>query len=165
MQSYRSLNKASAKSLSLYLNRGSVVRASKLLHAVINRNGNLPAISEFFNDNNERNFREVGKTLCLVVAAAAVVSLTTGERSSCDFDEQCGVQYETGQQFMNWSSTVECLPKRVYEPKSAQEVLRVLKTHHDRHQKIRPIGQALSPNGIGMSSFFSFFLILQQEKS
>jgi hypothetical protein len=152
MQSYRSLNKASAKSLSLYLNRGLVVKTSKLLHTVINRNGNLPAISEFFNDNNERNFRDAAKKLCLVVAtAAAVVSLTTGERSSCDFDEQCGVQYETGQQFMNWSSTVECLPKRVYEPKSAQEVLRVLKTHHDKHQKIRPIGQALSPNGIGMS--------------
>ena len=53
---------------------------------------------------------------------------------------------------MNWSSTVSCLPERVYEPKSAQEVVRVLKTHHDSKMKIRPIGQALSPNGLGMSN-------------
>ena len=28
----------------------------------------------------------------------------------------------------------------------------MLKTHHDRAKKIRPIGQALSPNGLGMSN-------------
>jgi hypothetical protein len=127
MQSYRILSSASAKSLSLRLNRGSVVKTSKLLHTIINRNciGNLPAISEFLNENNSRNYRDIAKKLCQIVAAVAVVSATIGEQSSCDLDEQCGVQYETGQQFMNWSSTVECLPKRVYEPKSAQEVLRL----------------------------------------
>lgn len=112
----------------------------------------MPAVSELVSDKNEKNWRTIAQKLCLIVGTAVVVSATIGEQSACDFDEQCGVQFETGQHFMNWSSTVECLPKKVYEPKSAQEVLRVLKTHHDKHQKIRPIGQALSPNGIGMSS-------------
>jgi hypothetical protein len=139
MQSYRILSNASAKSLSLRLNRVPDAKTSKLVHTIINRNcnGNLPAISEFLNENNERNYRDIAKKLCQIVAAVAVVSASILEQSLCDFDEQCGVQYETGQQFMNWSSTVECLPKRVYEPKSAQEVLRVLKTHHDKRQKIR----------------------------
>lgn len=92
-----------------------------------------------------------------LLAVASIVGTTTLESreknslTCCDFDEKCGVHYETGQEFTNWSSTVSCVPLRVYEPKSAQEVVRVLKTHHDIRRKIRPIGQALSPNGLGMS--------------
>ena len=91
-------------------------------------------------------------------AVASFVGAVTVEKcdgngpARCDFDEECGVHYETGQHFTNWSSTVNCTPERVYEPKNAQEVVRVLKTHHDSRLKIRPIGQALSPNGLGMSN-------------
>jgi FAD binding domain len=92
-----------------------------------------------------------------LLAVASIVGTSTLESreqnslTRCDFDEDCGVHFETGQEFTNWSSTVSCVPLRVYEPKSAQEVVRVLKTHHDIKRKIRPIGQALSPNGLGMS--------------
>ena len=88
-----------------------------------------------------------------LLAVATIVGTSSLENTTtkCDFDENGGVNYETDQHFTNWSSTVSCAPRRVYEPKSAQEVVRVLKTHHDEHKKIRPIGQALSPNGLGMS--------------
>jgi len=40
----------------------------------------------------------------------------------------------------------------MYEPKSAQEVVRVLQLHHEKRLRVRPVGTALSPNGIGLSS-------------
>lgn len=69
----------------------------------------------------------------------------------CDIDEDCGVQYETTQVLTNWSETHSCSPERVYEPKSAQEVARLLQSFHIRNNRIRPVGTSLSPNGIGQS--------------
>jgi len=83
--------------------------------------------------------------------AAGVAATATASPTHSDFDASCGVEYETGQKFTNWSSTHSCAPARVYEPRSAQEVVRVLAMHHASKQKVRPVGQALSPNGIGMN--------------
>ena len=69
-----------------------------------------------------------------------------------DYDEECGVHYEQGQMLTNWSSTHHASPARMYEPKSAQEVVRVLQLHHASRQRVRPVGTALSPNGIGLST-------------
>lgn len=66
-------------------------------------------------------------------------------------DMATGVEVETNQVVSNWSATHTCEPKIVYEPKSAQEVLRLLQSLHSQDKKARPIGTALSPNGIGMS--------------
>lgn len=98
------------------------------------------------------NWTTLAIRLGLLAIASIVGTVTAVNSSECEFDDECGVNYETEQHFTNWSSTVSCIPNRVYEPKSAQEVVRVLKTHHDSHKKIRPIGQALSPNGLGMSN-------------
>jgi L-galactono-1,4-lactone dehydrogenase len=87
----------------------------------------------------------------LGVALAEIYWRGSEGPSVCDLDVDCGVNFESGQAFTNWSSTHSCHPKRVYEPKSAQEVVRVLKLHHDRKTKLRPVGQALSPNGVGLS--------------
>jgi L-galactono-1,4-lactone dehydrogenase len=74
----------------------------------------------------------------------------TNTTSQCEqVDVSCGVAYENSQSFMNWSSTHECHPARVYSPRSTQEVSRILRLHHDMGKKVRPIGTALSPNGIG----------------
>ena len=45
---------------------------------------------------------------------------SSGFLTKCDFDEECGVHYETEQHLTNWSSTVSCVPSRMYEPKNAQ---------------------------------------------
>ncbi len=63
-----------------------------------------------------------------------------------------GIEYESGQIITNWSNTHQCNPTHLYEPKSSQEVLRLLQyLHRKGWEKARPIGTALSPNGIGMS--------------
>lgn len=67
-----------------------------------------------------------------------------------DYDEQCGVHYETDQKLTNWSNTHSATPLRIYEPKSAQECVRVLQRFNSDKRKIRPVGTALSPNGIGL---------------
>lgn len=72
----------------------------------------------------------------------------------CDVEigKDIGVPYETGQTVTNWSSTHTCNPATIYEPHSAQEVTRLLSKMSQLKMKIRPVGTALSPNGIGMSS-------------
>ena len=69
----------------------------------------------------------------------------------CDVDADNAVSYETGQAISNWSSTHISHPKKLYEPLTELEVVRVLKTFSDKKEKIRPVGTALSPNGIGLS--------------
>jgi L-galactono-1,4-lactone dehydrogenase len=79
----------------------------------------------------------------------------------CDFDANCGVDYESGHTLMNWSSTHQSSPHRIYHPKSPQEVVRVLQWFnqhaynqyglHNKTVKIRPIGTGLSPNGIALT--------------
>jgi len=69
------------------------------------------------------------------------------------------IDYEKDQSIMNWSGNHTCIPPRIYEPKSAQEVLRLLQYTQQYNEqyptqcmKLRPIGTGLSPNGIGMHS-------------
>ena len=90
--------------------------------------------------------------LVSVRCSAAVVLTALSGSSRAEYDEACGVHFESGQRLTNWSSTHEASPRRVYEPRSAQEVVRVLQLHHHTHTKVRPVGTALSPNGIGLSS-------------
>lgn len=67
-------------------------------------------------------------------------------------DPRNGVDYVTEQTFTNWSDTHSCTPFKVYEPKSPQEVLRLLQSFHETKTKVRAVGTCLSPNGIGMSN-------------
>ena len=87
------------------------------------------------------------------LAAAGVVAVATiaTSNSSCESDIN-GVSYEKGNALTNWSETHSCSPARIYEPKSAQEVCRVLENHHSTRTKIRAVGTALSPNGLGMTN-------------
>lgn len=90
-------------------------------------------------------FRRLGA----VVGVAANASLRLAHT---DLDEDCGVHFEQGQVLTNWSSTHTSQPRRVYEPRSAQEVVRVLQQHHRDSGRVRPVGTALSPNGLGLCS-------------
>lgn len=57
---------------------------------------------------------------------------------------------EDHQVIINWSSTHSCTPDYIYYPKTSVEVLSILLKDHSSNLKLRPIGNALSPNGIGM---------------
>lgn len=97
---------------------------------------------------NWRSWVIVGAT----VAALGLISLQDNTVCDIDVTDKSGVSFETGQTLTNWSATHTIHPRRVYEPKSAQEVSRVLESHHATSTKIRPVGTALSPNGIGMGN-------------
>ena len=74
------------------------------------------------------------------------------QEGSANTDNDTGVSIEKDQKLLNWSSTHSCCPDVIYYPKSAQEISRVLSKSSNQRSKIRPVGTALSPNGIGLST-------------
>jgi L-galactono-1,4-lactone dehydrogenase len=106
----------------------------------------------------------------LLVLSALIFStivFNSNNHADCEMDERCGIEYHSHQVYTNWSGTHTCKPLKVYEPKSPQQVLRLLQylelqniplhSHHSSHsdsdfEKARPIGTSLSPNGIAMPS-------------
>jgi len=129
--------------------RGSrqVLRRVALQHG--HRNHSLLRLAVGSNRNNFswQAWYAVGATLL-------AVGLSSEDYTVCEIDsnEKSGVSFETGQVLTNWSATHTSSPRRVYEPKSAQEVSRVLESHHASNIKIRAVGTALSPNGIGLGN-------------
>eukprot|EP00316_Scyphosphaera_apsteinii_P004299 CAMPEP_0119314704 /NCGR_PEP_ID=MMETSP1333-20130426/33735_1 /TAXON_ID=418940 /ORGANISM="Scyphosphaera apsteinii, Strain RCC1455" /LENGTH=512 /DNA_ID=CAMNT_0007319875 /DNA_START=93 /DNA_END=1631 /DNA_ORIENTATION=- len=58
---------------------------------------------------------------------------------------------ETGQEVSNWSSTHSACPALYFQPDSPDEIDRIVQTMHQAKQKLRVVGSALSPNGLGLS--------------
>ena len=50
---------------------------------------------------------------------------------------------------INWSGTHECVAKKLYQPENDAQVQTIVSEAHANREKIRCIGSALSPNGIG----------------
>jgi len=50
----------------------------------------------------------------------------------------------------NWSATHSATAARVYEPRSEEELAQLLAAAHARGERVRAVGTALSPNGIGL---------------
>jgi L-galactono-1,4-lactone dehydrogenase len=84
------------------------------------------------------------------LAAGAVTFLHHRHPLLCEsrIDENCHVSFESQQHLSNWSSTHLADVRRVYEPKTERELERLLRYYQEKKQKIRPVGTALSPNGI-----------------
>lgn len=62
-----------------------------------------------------------------------------------------GPQAEDRDEVVNWSATHACYPQRVVSPESVEELEATVLHHHRSNQRLRVIGSALSPNGIGFS--------------
>eukprot|EP00899_Mesostigma_viride_P000967 jgi/Mesvir1/10871/Mv14212-RA.1 len=61
-----------------------------------------------------------------------------------------GVKYLDDAELTNWSGTHSCKPKRLYEPENVKELETIIRSAHREGAKIRPVGMALSPNGLAM---------------
>jgi len=85
--------------------------------------------------------------------AAIQLSVVFISKSSCDSTSDENFTFQLGQTLTNWSSTHSTNPRRLYEPKSSIEITQILANSAATKSKIRPIGTALSPNGIGMNGF------------
>lgn len=111
--------------------------------------------NQWKNDRNNNNNNSYSDSYNLATGLLALLTLSVSTTiTNCDEQtiDETGVSYETNTTLTNWSATHSCQPKKIYEPKSAQEVARVLEKFHRLNEKVRPIGTALSPNGIGMST-------------
>ena len=52
------------------------------------------------------------------------------------------------EELVNWSGTHSCMVKRMYQPESSEQVEAIVSDAHEKKEKIRCVGSALSPNGI-----------------
>jgi L-galactono-1,4-lactone dehydrogenase len=90
-----------------------------------------------------RGFSKHGLFASSLIGGAIFTSQT-----HCEIDEECKLSFEKSQNLSNWSSTHHCTVSRIYEPKTERELDRLLRHHQLKNLKLRPIGTALSPNGI-----------------
>lgn len=100
-----------------------------------------------------------------VLIGAGVLSLNGFASSECEEDLHTGVEYESHQTVTNWSANHSCNARRLFEPKSIQEVIRLVKFYNDHRMKLRPVGTALSPNGIGLTDSGADLVTLRQMDS
>jgi L-galactono-1,4-lactone dehydrogenase len=85
----------------------------------------------------------------VTIFGVGAATLLRHRSSLCEIrDEECFVDYESSQVLSNWSSTHSINISKIYEPKSERELERLLKYYQAKKKKIRPVGTALSPNGI-----------------
>jgi L-galactono-1,4-lactone dehydrogenase len=83
-----------------------------------------------------------------VLVAAAVVNVQESASSSTYLEEE-----HSQTTLLNWSGThaVQVSNDRYWEPESVAEVEEIVRACHGRGQSVRPLGSALSPNGIAFN--------------
>lgn len=98
----------------------------------------------------------------LYKAAAVVFGIGTGYAIANVTDESLGFfwpnpkrdatarGFSTEASVTNWSATHAVDPKKYYEPHNMEELELLVRDAHAKGQRIRPVGTALSPNGLGM---------------
>ena len=87
-----------------------------------------------------------------VGAAAAVASgatLLATARAEPSLPKE--LQGEPDVEVFNWSMTHSVTAKRYFQPESPEEVQRLLEACDAAGQRVRVVGSAISPNGIGLS--------------
>eukprot|EP00890_Picochlorum_soloecismus_P005470 jgi/Picsp_1/5924/NSC_03281-R1_l-galactono- -lactone dehydrogenase len=87
--------------------------------------------------------------------AATFVLLMSGAGASYYFATNGGWGKGTSpdmlvdEHMINWSGTHECVAKKLYQPENDAQVRTIVSEAHAKREKVRCIGSALSPNGIG----------------
>lgn len=106
-----------------------------------------------------------------VLSASAVVALAVFQYKEYSRTKLELSAEETTTTLLNWSGThvVQVDNNRYWEPETVQEVEDIVRSCHKRGQPVRPIGSALSPNGIafhqnGMMSMANLDRILQVDE-
>lgn len=89
-----------------------------------------------------------GGALVLGVSAS---SLCTAGLAPIVEASDASASAEDRDELVNWSGTHSCTPARVHHPETTEEVVRLLGEAHACGGSLRPVGSALSPNGIGFS--------------
>jgi L-galactono-1,4-lactone dehydrogenase len=90
--------------------------------------------------------------LSLAAAGAAVGAAAIGRADSThSLPTAIASEAEEDVVVENWSSTHSARPRAYFQPDSPQGVQRILSAMSEAGQRLRVVGSALSPNGIGLS--------------
>ncbi|KAG2533095.1 hypothetical protein JM18_000162 [Phytophthora kernoviae] len=95
------------------------------------------------------------QTNCPVNAVVAAAVAAAGLATTLADISHAEKKTEDHHEFVNWSATHECRPKNFHVPETVDEVEKLLKTYHDKKQKLRCMGAGVSPNGLGFSGEIS----------
>jgi len=91
--------------------------------------------------------RRVAIGAAAAVASGATLLATTQAEPSLPKE----LQGEADVEVFNWSMTHSVTAKRYFQPESPEEVQRLLEACDAAGQRVRVVGSAISPNGIGLS--------------
>lgn len=117
-----------------------------------------PAISTLFNHHDSQNHQASYTVIASLIAATFVATSTSftvnnttalAEGSGADENDD-----EDSTKILNWSGThsVELQPGTYHEPETISELVQLVSTAYKEGIHIRPVGSALSPNGISFDS-------------
>jgi len=105
--------------------------------------------------SSERTSQQTRRTqLDAVVASLIKPSALRDDGATSTDCTEVGGDDEATTTLLNWSGThaVQVSNDRYWEPESVEEVERIVRQCHLRGQPVRPLGSALSPNGIAFQS-------------
>jgi len=97
---------------------------------------------------------------CAGSALAAGAWATTAVHADSD---TLSIQPDTDQVVSNWSSTHTAHPYAYFQPDTPEAIDEIIQFMHRMQQRIRVVGSALSPNGIGLSDGAMLNMVLMDE--
>jgi len=87
----------------------------------------------------------------LACATGAAASAACLARAETLLPKELDAEAERDVVVENWSSTHQANPRFYFQPDGPQAVQRILSALHQLGQRVRVVGSALSPNGLGLS--------------
>lgn len=128
------------------MQRFSASPQTSVPHGIIQRgihqHARIPAAVLSSEEGRQRWF--VAPILISMVGLGTVVEL-----SRCELQKKPNEDEAELHEVSNWSGTHSVETKRYYQPETLDELKDLVKRAHRAHEKLRPVGSGLSPNGLG----------------
>lgn len=114
-----------------------------IVQRAIHHHARGPAVA--MSSEESRRWWLVAPMLVSVAGLGAAVEL-----GQCEQQKKPSGNDEEVHELINWSGTHSVETKRYHQPETLKELKDLVKRAHQAHEKLRPVGSALSPNGLGL---------------
>jgi L-galactono-1,4-lactone dehydrogenase len=111
----------------------------------------IRSVASISHGNHESNYHNMHTMLLATSGLALVAASCSLDRSKASLERKAT---DDSTNLLNWSGThaVSVHNRNYFEPSSIDELQLMVKHCHSHNQPMRPLGSALSPNGIAFSS-------------